>query len=183
MTQEVAFIRRATIHDINIIMNLLDEARNKMRALGNDIQWINGYPSRQIITTDIAQDNYYVCCDKENNIIASFAFIFGNDPTYNNIEGAWLSQQPYATIHRLGSCIGAIGVFHTIVLWASTRCQSLRFDTHEKNTPMLRQAEREGFNYCGIIYVSDGTPRKAFQRDFSDDCHTYPRNTSYSRQK
>ncbi len=31
----------------------------------------------------------------------SFAFILGEDPTYQQIDGAWLNDQPYGTIHRI----------------------------------------------------------------------------------
>ena len=37
-------------------------------------------------------------------------------------------------------------------------------DTHEANGPMRHKLEKNGFTYCGIIYVEDGTPRRAYQK-------------------
>lgn len=156
-------IRPSQPQDLDTIMQIFDVARLKMRAAGNDVQWVNGYPQRALVEQDIARGESFVCCNAEGEVVAAFAFIVGNDPTYNYIEGAWLNNEPYGTIHRLGSLEGVHGVFHAVVEWAKGRIRYVRLDTHEKNTPMLRLAEHEGFVYCGVIYVADGTPRRAFQ--------------------
>lgn len=156
-------IRPGRKADLPIIMQIFDEAREKMRASGNDVQWVNGYPQLTLVEQDIEKGECFVCCDEDGEVIAAFAFIVGNDPTYDYIEGAWKNDEPYGTIHRLGSRHGVKGVFHFVMEWAKRQQRHIRFDTHEKNTPMLRLAEHEGFIYCGVIYVSDGTPRRAFQ--------------------
>ena len=75
-----------------------------MRKSGNLTQWINGYPSRELIIEDINRGINYVGQDEDNDIVMVFAFIIGNDPTYNIIEnGEWLDDSPYGTIHRLAS--------------------------------------------------------------------------------
>ena len=43
-------------------------------------------------------------------------------------------------------------------------CPHLRIDTHEDNRIMQRAVEKLGFHRCGIIYVSDGSPRIAYER-------------------
>ena len=156
-------IRPSQPQDLDTIMQIFDVARLKMRAAGNDVQWVNGYPQRALVEQDITRGESFVCCNAAGEVVATFAFIVGNDPTYDYIEGAWLNNEPYGTIHRLGSLEGVHGVFHAVVEWAKGRIRYVRLDTHEKNTPMLRLAEHEGFVYCGVIYVADGTPRRAFQ--------------------
>lgn len=42
---------------------------------------------------------------------------------------------------------------------------NLRGDTHERNLPMRRAFERNGFERCGTIWVEDGTPRIAYQKE------------------
>ena len=61
-----------------------------MRKDGNMLQWRGNYPSREIVIADIEQGNSYVCTDDTEEIIGTFAFIRGNDPTYTHIyEGKW----------------------------------------------------------------------------------------------
>ena len=41
---------------------------------------------------------------------------------------------------------------------------NMRVDTHEKNLAMQHILERNGYVYCGRIYVDDGTSRRAYQK-------------------
>ena len=41
---------------------------------------------------------------------------------------------------------------------------SLRIDTHRDNISMRRFIEKSSFDFCGVIYVEDGTPRVAFEK-------------------
>ena len=47
-------IRLATYDDIPAIMPVIDAAREMMHASGNVNQWINGYPSEEVIQAEIA---------------------------------------------------------------------------------------------------------------------------------
>ena len=38
----------------------------------------------------------------------------------------------------------------------------LRIDTHADNLPMQGASMKAGFERAGVVYVSDGTPRVAF---------------------
>ncbi len=46
--------------------------------------------------------------------------------------------------------------------FAKERADHLRIDTHEDNLPMQGASIKAGFERVGIVYVSDGTPRVAF---------------------
>ena len=95
-------IRKANMCEIDRAMELFDIGREYMRANGNNNQWVNGYPQRELIEADINNGYLYVC-EYEGNIEGVFAMIFGEDKTYNYIEGAWLNDEPYAAIHRVAS--------------------------------------------------------------------------------
>ena len=41
---------------------------------------------------------------------------------------------------------------------------SIRVDTHRDNLPMQRMLQKNGFIYCGIIYLADGKERFAFEK-------------------
>ena len=40
----------------------------------------------------------------------------------------------------------------------------IRIDTHEDNIPMQRCLSKNGFEYCGIIYLANGSKRLAYQK-------------------
>ena len=154
----------ATVQDLPRVMAIYDTARRYMRANGNTVKWVNGYPSEALLRQDIRDGVLYVMEDA-GGVYAVFAFIIGDDPTYQVIDGAWLDDEtPYGTLHRLGSDGTHTGVLAEAVAWAWTRCPHLRADTHEDNHPMRRCLERAGFAYTGTIHVADGTPRRAYER-------------------
>ena len=137
-----------------------------MRARGNGTQWADWYPSEDILKKDIAQGALHCVYDESapEHICGMFALIFGDDPTYAEIfEGAWKNPNPYATVHRIASDGTHPGIFATAIQYARERYDHLRIDTHRDNLPMQRCINRWGFEYCGIIYIEDGTPRIAFE--------------------
>lgn len=143
-----------------------------MRASGNLTQWPEGSPSVAQIRADIVAGVSYVLTrplhteSGDENIVGTFACIEGRDPTYAHIEGgSWRDDhRPYATLHRIAGCAEVRNVMRHILDWAEARYDALRIDTHSDNLPMLHILARAGFEYRGIIYVADGTPRRAFQR-------------------
>ena len=157
-------IRPATSFDIPRALTIYDSARQFMRRSGNAVQWVNGYPSEALLRADIAAGQLYVMEDA-GGVYAVFAFIIGDDPTYQAIDGAWLDDgTPYGTLHRLGSDGTHTGVLSDAVDWAWGRIPHLRADTHEANHPMRRCLERAGFVYTGVITVADGTPCRVCER-------------------
>lgn len=157
-------IRKANIGDLPAIMKIYDHARELMRREGNDSQWVNGYPSEQLVDEDIKRGISYVVSDDEG-LCGVFAFIEGRDATYEQIyDGSWVDDdRPYATIHRMGRAKGKHGVFRAAMDWCRENATSLRVDTHDKNRTMRKHIEQYGFDRRGIIYIADGTPRIAYQ--------------------
>lgn len=136
-----------------------------MRESGNHSQWINGYPSRELVAEDIASGISYVGVDGDGEISMAFAFIIGDDPTYAVIEGGkWLNSLPYGTVHRLGSTGKHHGVLRICVNFCMKKISNIRLDTHADNPIMRHEAEKLGFKRCGTIYCIDGSPRIAYQK-------------------
>ena len=102
--------------------------------------------------------------ENDGRIDGVFALIFGEDPTYRMIEGNWLDDSPYGTIHRVASAEGAHGIFAAALAFALEKSKHLRIDTHRDNLPMQHLILKHGFQYCGVIYVADGSPRFAYER-------------------
>ena len=103
-------IRKTRKEDVPVIMDLYENAKAFMRSKGNLTQWNDGYPSVEIITEDIDNGNSYVFVENDE-IVGTFAFIIGEDPTYQVIEdGEWHSSKIYGTIHRIASSGKAKGL-------------------------------------------------------------------------
>ena len=150
---------------LNSIMQVIDDARNIMRANGNLTQWINGYPSAEVIMNDINQNIGYICWN-DTEIVGYFSFLKGYnpEPTYNVIDnGTWLNNEPYGVIHRLASNGKAKGFAKACFDYCFTQINNIRVDTNNNNLPMQNFFKKYGFTYCGVIYVADGSPRDAFQ--------------------
>lgn len=160
-------VKEATLADVDAILDIIDEARAIMRETGNATQWGNGYPSREVIAGDINAGHGFVC-SVDGTIVGYFCFMQGKDvdPNYLVIEGGqWLNDKPYGVIHRLASGRKVKGIAQASFDFAFSRINNVRVDTHHENVPMQNFLKKIGFTYCGIIYVSDGTPRDAFQKD------------------
>ena len=156
-------IRQAEERDIADILRIYAAARAFMRASGNRNQWVNGYPSEEIVRADIARGVSWILENSAGHPYAVFALIPGEDPTYAHIEGAWRNSSPYATIHRAGSDGTERGVFRTMLDFARTRHDHLRADTHADNAPMQNCFLQGGFTYRGVIFLANGAPRRAYE--------------------
>ena len=151
--------------DIPAIMTVLEAAKGIMRASGNLHQWVGGYPSESVVREDI-RGGYGLVVVERARVVGYFAFIPSPEPTYATIyAGAWLDgNAPYHVIHRIGSLPDVHGVFATIMDFAFSRDRNIRIDTHRDNRIMQHNILKHGFSYCGIIYLSSGDERLAYQR-------------------
>lgn len=156
----------AKLDQIPEILMVIDAARQLMRESGNHTQWTNGYPSIHQIEQDINNKEAFVICH-QNQIKGYFFLAIGEnpEPTYTIIEnGSWLNSKPYGVIHRLASDNSIKGIADAAFDFAFSKIDNIRVDTHGDNLPMQRYLKSRNFHYCGIIYVSDGTPRDAFMK-------------------
>lgn len=146
-------------------MGIYREARQIQLDSGNLHQWKEGYPSEDIVLSDIER-GFSWAVEEGGAIVGAFSFIPGEDPTYKMIyDGAWIdAHAPYATIHRLGSTMKSKGVAAACFEWCWERIHNLRIDTHEDNAIMRHCIEKAGFRYCGVIYLLNGDPRLAYQK-------------------
>lgn len=158
-------IRKTGLEELDNLMAIYNRARQFMQETGNGNQWINGYPSREVILADIENGYSYVCLDAENEIVATFYFRIGEDPTYARIDdGKWLNDEPYGVVHRLAGSGKVKDVGSYCLQWCFDQIPNIRVDTHHDNVVMQHILKKNGFLPCGIIYVSNGTTRIAFQK-------------------
>ena len=131
---------------------------------GNPSQWKDSRPSMDLVKKDIENGNSYVM-EEDGRIIGTFAFIVGIEPTYLEIEGQWLDDAPYGTIHRIASDGSSKGVFETVLSFAESFGVDIRIDTHKDNVIMHHILCKYGFSRCGVILLANGDPREAYQKN------------------
>lgn len=126
-------IRLAKYDDLNRILNIYEHARQFMKENGNETQWNNNYPSKELLKKDIDNGQLYVF-ETDNIIHGVFAFVIGEDKTYKQIkDGKWLSDSLYGTIYRVASDGIVKGLLNKVIEYCETKISHLRIDTHENN--------------------------------------------------
>lgn len=165
--------RKSNEADINNIMSIIKQAQTYFKEHGIN-QWQNNYPNTETINNDIANNNSYVLL-KDNKIVATVAVSFDGEKTYNSIyEGEWISNNEFAVIHRIAvdNNYKGLGLSSQIIKSVEKLCLSkdvcsIKVDTHEKNISMQKLLKKNNFQYCGIIYLEDGSKRMAFEKILS----------------
>lgn len=164
-------IRKTKEEDVATILEIIEITRENFRKEFIP-QWQGEYPSRDVILTDISNGESYVCEDN-GKVVGFCAIIPGKDPSYKNIyDGEWKAAGGYVALHRvaLHPNVKGKGVAHMFVGEAVSVAKdlglfSVKCDTHRKNISMRRMLEKNGFEYCGIIYLcDDGAERFAYQK-------------------
>lgn len=158
-------IRPTVPEDLKAVMAIYAYARRFMQEHGNPNQWIDGYPSEELILQEINNKHSFVCENDEGDIVGTFCFIIGIDVTYLRIDkGKWLNDDSYGVIHRMASNGKEKGISEQCIRWCFMQHHNIRVDTHLDNTIMQNILRKNGFKECGIIYALNGTPRIAFQK-------------------
>lgn len=157
-------IRLTESRDLDRIDEIFAAAKRFMRLSGNICQWSGSYPDCDAVLADMEHGVSYVMEDERGTVVATFAFIPGEEPTYREINGAWLDSFPYCTIHRIASDGSGRGVLKRCLDWCFSRCVNIRIDTHADNHKMRKGLMDYGFTECGIIRLTDGSDRIAFQK-------------------
>lgn len=158
-------IRTTTMDDLEEVLKLYEEARQFMREHGNPDQWGTTHPPKEMILDDIGRGKSFVC-EEDGKLLGTFYLAVEIEQDYNTIyDGAWLNDDPYGVMHRVACPGRKKGVATFCVNWCLNQCGgNLRIDTHHDNIPMQHMLEKNGFTRCGIIYLSDGDPRIAYQK-------------------
>lgn len=155
-------IRQATIEDLPKMREIFNYGRKLQIQTGNPNQWEEGYPSKDLMRADMEKGAAHVCESDQGEIMAVLSVFTEPDPTYYEIEGEWLNDEPYTTIHRIATSGVVKGVGQYCLQWVQERSENVRIDTHKDNAPMKYVLEKLGFAYCGVIYLDNGDPRDAY---------------------
>lgn len=169
MTNELNLqFRKATIEDAPEIWEILQQSIDRRKKDGST-QWQDGYPNLSTVENDISNSNSYVLTQNEI-VVATAAVIFNFEPTYEKIEGEWLTNDDFYVVHRVGVSDKVAGKGYATKLFEfveefakANQVFSIKVDTLYDNKAMLRIMEKLNYTYCGEIEVRDGK-RFAFEK-------------------
>lgn len=163
----------ATAEHLPALCKITEDAKAQLKRLGLD-QWQKGYPSEEVWISDIEKGITWVAVEN-GKVLGAFMFQTAPEVSYASIDGAWLTDGAYASLHRV--CVaedskgtGVVGEMfrHAFELAKEAGFPSMRIDTHAGNLPMQRALGKAGFTPCGTIYLiggsEDGDPRLAFEK-------------------
>lgn len=158
---------------IDKMCEITEQAKRQLKNLGLD-QWQKGYPSREVWMDDAEKECTYLAVEGEE-VLGIFAFQTTPDASYYEIDGKWLTDGDYASMHRVcvadnskGKGVAGKMFEHGFKMARELGFDSMRIDTHPGNMPMQRALAKSGFMYCGKIRLvggcEDGDGRIAFEK-------------------
>lgn len=164
-------IRKTRLDEVEQVLEIIQHGRHIQAMTGNKGQWPDHYPARQHIEADILKGESYVCVSdqaeadliNEGTLLATLCIQESPDPTYANIDGQWLNDNDYVTVHRIATNQKVKGAASFAMQYVVDKYHNIRIDTHEKNKAMLAMIAKFNFIYCGIVEVRENEFRKAFQ--------------------
>lgn len=175
-------VRKTTHDDVLAAEAVLDDGRRALAQM-NVPQWQGEYPNRVDVADDIEHGCGYVAVDAGGRLLGTLAFTMDGEPTYDVIDGAWLTQSSsdsatYATVHRCAVAASAArqgvmsAMFDAVEGMAREQgAKSVRIDTHRLNVRMRGLAAKRGYTECGVItlpYENEEDPtRIAYEKVLS----------------
>lgn len=161
--------------DLEGIMGVIHDAQRTMGEAGLD-QWQDGYPSEELIHSDIKKGESRVW-EEDGTILGAAMLSFRGEPDYDRVyDGEWKrGDVSYATIHRIAvlSTIRRHGIAGKLLGAMEEEIREngfsvIRMDTHRDNVPMRTWLGSHGFVPCGTIFLGrTNEKRLAFEKELS----------------
>lgn len=151
-------IELVILDDLNELMDIYDLARVRMVNEGNLTQWDNREVFKTEIIDYINKKILYKVIENDE-IVGYFAYIYDIEHAYDVIDGKWLNQDKYITIHKIASKYNNKGIGGFIIKYVIDRCKNegiynIKIDTHKNNLSMNKFLTNKGFINCGVISLT-----------------------------
>lgn len=153
-------IRKAQIHDITSIMNIIKSAIKDME-LKNIHQWDNIYPNEEVISEDIINGELYT--NVKNGIINAIV-VLNEDQTEEYRDLKWkYNFGKQLVIHRL--CVDprtqGVGIARDLLKYVDDFAvkggyEAIRLDAFTQNERALRLYEKNGYEKVGSVNFRKG---------------------------
>ena len=154
------YLRKAAIGDLDMMMSIIDHAREVIIKRGIP-QWQDGDgPSREIFTEDIKREQAYVLM-LDDQIVGVGTILTEPDEAYDKMKTWNMEFSGYASIHRvaINPDIQGRGLSKMLLSFLITAArlngyQDIRIDTHPENKIMQHVIQSSGFQLKGEIELS-----------------------------
>ncbi len=167
-------IKLANEKDVFGIYSCIKDAKRVLKEKGSD-QWqdTDGYPNMETVMNYVSKREMYVNIEN-NQVIGCVALCRGSDISYSEIDGEWLNNDVYYTIHLMAvkeefyhKGVGQELIKEVIKVAYREEIYNLRVDTKLENEPMCHLLGKCGFIRTGVIEIKrDGVidpKREAYQ--------------------
>lgn len=160
----------AQLEDWEICNEIINAGREFQKEQGF-VQWTDDYPNKDTIYNDIKNKKGYVV--KVDGVIAGYMCIdFDGEPAYEDIQGKWRTEGPYAVVHRMAfnknfRGMGLAGITFKLIqeLCIQNSIRNIRIDTDFPNERMQHILKKNGYENCGVI-IFQGSGKLAFDKSF-----------------
>lgn len=162
-------LEKAGLADLEACYEIIDEGRKFQKEQGFT-QWTDDYPNISTIRNDIMNSKGYIL--RAEGVIAGYMCIdFDGEPAYDEIDGEWMTQEPYAVVHRMSFSPdfrgkGLAGEAFRLIdeLCISEGVRSIRADTDFPNKRMQHILEKAGFTRRGVV-IFQGSGKIAYDKN------------------
>ena len=146
----------AGMEDLELCGQIIAEGRQFQREQGF-VQWTEDYPNLDSVRRDIQSGSGYVF--KVEGETAGYVSVdFSGEPAYDQIDGAWGADRPYAVIHRMAvrSKFQGAGLAGTAFAQIERLCLDknvpyVRVNTDFPNQRMQHVLEKNHYVNRGVI--------------------------------
>lgn len=168
-------MRLATQDDYQQVWRILRQAAQWMMDNGRD-QWDEKYPTAESLQTDIDRSEGWVM-EVDGKVVGYCAIALSGEPSYDALEGKWLTPGPYTVVHRMAIDLDWRG--HGLAKQFFVQAEqiahqrgwaSVRVDTNHDNAEMLHLIAALGYKPTGKCYYFHGgrnVERLAFELPLS----------------
>ena len=119
---------------------------------------------------DVRLGDAYVL-EENGVVVGTVAVSFAGEPAYMDLTGgAWLSDGPYAVVHRMaladshkGRGLSAFFLKEIEALCVVRNVPSIKVDTHPRNMIMQALLTRSGYAPCGTV-IFQGSGKLAYEK-------------------
>ncbi len=156
------FVIKATLDDIEDILNICARAVDKMINIDKLDQWNQHYPNQEIFTEDILKNELYIIKTK-NKIIGFAALNKELNSAYSHVN--WSLDDDFLIIHRFAidpdfQKQNAASTLHLELEKEAKRAKVslLRIDTFSQNIAMNNFILKMDYNFVGQIDLKPPKP-------------------------
>ena len=151
-------VRLGKLTDAYQVAEIFEDAKDKFKNDGT-YQWKGMYPNIESFYHDFDNELVIVYEDIQKNLILGTAtIVFSIDKNYNEIDGEWLNEEKYVSIHRIATRKGYLknGIASSLFKEAeqiaiSKNIHNIKIDTHRNNFDMRNLLTKLGYIECGVI--------------------------------